>query len=255
MALNRRPLASWSSSSSSVKRNRALGLPGGHNEEFVSSYLQKGQSNTWHTGLRNTPEIFEERRKGKEFKWGNHKSLQGVEGLWKSRVSWFLCEQTPEVCPGQGRQKSLGTLWHSGRLWKGAYKSIPWSMIQLEVITHCGPVYLLGACLVPTSKQREPSWHHQFGEAEWLVQIVPSHAESCLVTPENGWPSPIGLSAFAARFETGTFTMSPQNEAVLPRLTGLFKLRAIDCHVALSLPMKMYVWLTEAVISDMSPPA
>lgn len=87
------------------------------------------------------------------------------------------------------------------------------------------------------------------------MQIVPSHAESCLVTRENGWPSPIGLPSFAALFETGTFRMSPQSEAVLPRLTGLFPLRATDCHMVLSLPMKMHVWLTEAAISDMSPPA
>lgn len=72
---------------------------------------------------------------------------------------------------------------------------------------------------------------------------------------KNGWPSPIGLPAFAALFETGTFRMSPQSKAVLPRLTGLFPLRATDCHMALSLPMKTYMWLTEAAISDMSPPA
>lgn len=42
---------------------------------------------------------------------------------------------------------------------------------------------------------------------------------------------------------------------MLPGLLGTIILRGIDCHEELSVPMKMYLWPTEAVIFDMSPPA
>lgn len=137
---------------------RAVGLPGGHCEELVSSYLQKPEQHLTHWLEEYSRNIWgkTERKRTQVRKSQESSRSRGHQQrvFERSRVPRFLCEQTPEVCPGRGRQKSLGPLWRSGRLWKGAYESIPWLTIQLEVITHCGPVCLLGACLVPTSKPR-----------------------------------------------------------------------------------------------------